>query len=1022
MARTSIDTMRAREDRWFEMFRQTGDPRAVAKVFDRLNPELWRIARHIARDQQAAEDAVQDTFLSAIEQCDRWDGDRPLLPWLLGILTNRIRNQRRQAARSFEPDRITQPQTEDPVLESAGRELRQLFESALLRVPEPSRTTLHQHLVEQRTAGDIADRLNIPAATVRMRVHRGLKHIRRRLPQGAVPAMAIPAAMPKASLAAMRRVVLKAAAGHGPVALVATKSLTSTLAVVTMKKTLLATSLAMAAALTVLVLPILTASSEVALADPAQFQLDLAASDDGDADIVDATAGSQTGRQLVATSDAAGPGNGTLRVVLTDADRGGPVADVRLLIQKPATTGWRNVELPMPVVTDAAGTAAMVLAAGPTRIRAESVGLEDGVECDVPEGRTAVLRIDLHRRVALDITVRNPDGSPAAGASIMGWTSRDRDRTLDGSHHGIPTERLLGRCDDRGRLQISLPDTTLEVRAAANPHAQSAVVRVNRCAKEMTLHLLPGGATLEGTVFDANNNPMPDSVVLIQQEANTVHDTIRVLTDAAGRYRCEGVAPGNCQVHAVRRSEAASYLGHTPMASATATAVLVAGQVTTTDVTFSASGAIELVLTEASGQPCTDQEVCLVPMSSAMASAVAMACVRYASTDSNGRLLFTDVPAGEYELQTNHEGNLIHIPTQMEAAGRVVLQHILAADGWIEVAVQSPDGTPLAGWTVKAAPADGGIQRAETTDRVGLVRFAGLAPGDYRITCMSSPDGLAFVERQVAANRRTSIQIPVTVEDLATVRGSLLAADAIDPQALSAQLELMPKDETSRPTLTPRRTLDSSRSFLFTDLPPGRYRMRIYHEGVARNIESFDLTPGEGRDLGEIQLGKTRVLRIRGERSSGESVDGLRVAAALTAEGGAAFTPVRTRQQDGWTLLHGVPATELELLVWGKDIAPTTARPSLRSGDDNLDDLVLTVEPAAEVHFVPEGPSELEKAVWTFLLADGRTIRERNQGRQVRGLPVGQHTLVLTVDGREVARLPIRVDDLSKKTVTVPLR
>lgn len=51
--------IRAREDRWFDRFRRTGDPRALAKVFDRTAAELGKVASHLCRDRDAAEDAVQ---------------------------------------------------------------------------------------------------------------------------------------------------------------------------------------------------------------------------------------------------------------------------------------------------------------------------------------------------------------------------------------------------------------------------------------------------------------------------------------------------------------------------------------------------------------------------------------------------------------------------------------------------------------------------------------------------------------------------------------------------------------------------------------------------------------------------------------------------------------------------------------------------------------------------------------------------------------------------------------------------
>ena len=91
---------RLREDRLFEKFRRTGDVRALAAVFDRAAPVLWRIAVRISPDAHTAEDLVQNSFLVAIESADSWDASRPVVPWILGILTNQARLARRRAAQS----------------------------------------------------------------------------------------------------------------------------------------------------------------------------------------------------------------------------------------------------------------------------------------------------------------------------------------------------------------------------------------------------------------------------------------------------------------------------------------------------------------------------------------------------------------------------------------------------------------------------------------------------------------------------------------------------------------------------------------------------------------------------------------------------------------------------------------------------------------------------------------------------------------------------------------------------------
>ncbi|MFN9945939.1 MAG: sigma-70 family RNA polymerase sigma factor [Planctomycetota bacterium] len=204
--------IRAREDRWFDRFRRTGDPRALAKVFDRTAAELGKVASHLCRDRDAAEDAVQSAFLAAIETRHEWDATRPLLPWLLGVLVNRVREQRR---RRRQPDaaRVRTPaDAPDPADVAADGEVGEAVRRALQRLPEPYRDTLERHLVHGQSAAEIAAASGTPAGTVRMRLLRGLDQLRQRLPTGVAGGVAAPALAPE-SLATIRRAVLASTPG-----------------------------------------------------------------------------------------------------------------------------------------------------------------------------------------------------------------------------------------------------------------------------------------------------------------------------------------------------------------------------------------------------------------------------------------------------------------------------------------------------------------------------------------------------------------------------------------------------------------------------------------------------------------------------------------------------------------------------------------------------------------------------------------------------------------------------------------
>src|SRR5262245_55396451 len=83
----------------FERYRRRGDPRALGEVYDRLAPELLRLALHTTQDAAEAEDVLQATFVTAIERAASFDGSQRVLPWFVGILANEARRARARARR-----------------------------------------------------------------------------------------------------------------------------------------------------------------------------------------------------------------------------------------------------------------------------------------------------------------------------------------------------------------------------------------------------------------------------------------------------------------------------------------------------------------------------------------------------------------------------------------------------------------------------------------------------------------------------------------------------------------------------------------------------------------------------------------------------------------------------------------------------------------------------------------------------------------------------------------------------------
>jgi RNA polymerase sigma factor (sigma-70 family) len=166
---------------------RAGDPVAYGRLFDAFAGAVHRYALRSSGDRSAAEDVVSLTFLEAWRLRDRLhpDGDS-VLPWLLGIATNVLRNtsraaRRHRAAIARIPPPPPQPDFADDLvdrLHDAGRlaEARRALDA--LRPKEREVVLLCVWSGLDYAAA--AEALGVPVGTVRSRLSRARQALRER--------------------------------------------------------------------------------------------------------------------------------------------------------------------------------------------------------------------------------------------------------------------------------------------------------------------------------------------------------------------------------------------------------------------------------------------------------------------------------------------------------------------------------------------------------------------------------------------------------------------------------------------------------------------------------------------------------------------------------------------------------------------------------------------------------------------------------------------------------------------------
>lgn len=162
----------------------------------RYNGRLFRVARAILRDDQSAEDALQDAYLDAYRHAGDFGGRAPLSTWLTRIVINqslmRLRKQKRDRivvpfAKWQDADDpgteidVADDKAEPPPNATFRAEIRRILEQRIDELPVAFRTVLIMRDVEDMTVQETAEALGIPAATVRTRLFRARALLRQAL-------------------------------------------------------------------------------------------------------------------------------------------------------------------------------------------------------------------------------------------------------------------------------------------------------------------------------------------------------------------------------------------------------------------------------------------------------------------------------------------------------------------------------------------------------------------------------------------------------------------------------------------------------------------------------------------------------------------------------------------------------------------------------------------------------------------------------------------------------------------------
>lgn len=171
-----------------------GDQTAYKALYDHFADGIYRLCYSLVLNKEDAEDVVQESFVYAFKNLQRYDASRASFKtWLYTIAVSRCRNTyRRKRFPTVDFSQVLQvqlpaPRSETPEAMLAHQESRDAIQKALLCLSPIMREAIVLRYGQGMTYREIAEVMDCPQKTAESRVrlaHQKLKEVLRPVGQG----------------------------------------------------------------------------------------------------------------------------------------------------------------------------------------------------------------------------------------------------------------------------------------------------------------------------------------------------------------------------------------------------------------------------------------------------------------------------------------------------------------------------------------------------------------------------------------------------------------------------------------------------------------------------------------------------------------------------------------------------------------------------------------------------------------------------------------------------------------------
>ncbi|HSQ74739.1 MAG TPA: sigma-70 family RNA polymerase sigma factor [Bacteroidota bacterium] len=177
---------------------KSGDNLAFTELVRRYEETVYRFSYKICRDKEKASETLQDTFVNVFRKLKSFDGKSKFSTWLYTIVTNnclmkhrkRKSDELEESLEAYDHAHPTDGAPRRPELVSSehspadiviGKELRDLLETAMLRLPEDYRVVFVMRDIEGRSSEETAGVLGLSNEATKSRLRRARAFLRDQL-------------------------------------------------------------------------------------------------------------------------------------------------------------------------------------------------------------------------------------------------------------------------------------------------------------------------------------------------------------------------------------------------------------------------------------------------------------------------------------------------------------------------------------------------------------------------------------------------------------------------------------------------------------------------------------------------------------------------------------------------------------------------------------------------------------------------------------------------------------------------